>query len=280
MPSDRSPALDTVQGRGFRPLGDLGELGAEATMRRPSVGRDHHPAGDVVLEMGCRRWSGTGHGPWRRSRRRRGGAVPAISGRHDGLGVADAGGHPVEDGQLPPLGDFDSRKEEVVGLLRVRWLEHRQARGDGISAVVLFVLRGGHARVVGADDDQGAADARVRGREERIRGDVEPNVLHRDDDSGVGEGGAEPDLEGDLLVGRPLRPAAERVEGLENLGGWGARIAGPERDARVKRGEGDGLVAGEELSIHSPGNLVTVYAPGDHTQEEPRARCAGLQSSE
>ncbi len=161
-------------------------------------------------------------------------AGSAGPGDHDGLGVADAGGHPVEDRDLPPFRDFDRRKEEVVGLLRVGRLDRRQPGRDGVAAVVLLVLRGGHARVVGADHDQRAGHAGVGGGEERIGGDVEADVLHRHDRSRARERRAQADLEGHLLVGRPLGAAAQLRERLEDLRGRSAGIAGAQGDAGVR----------------------------------------------
>ena len=113
---------------------------------------------------------------------------------------------------MPPLRDLDGRDEEVVGVLRVGRFHHGQPGGDRVSAVVLLVLRRGHARVVGGDYDQGAAHTRVGRREQRVRGHVEADVLHGHERASVRESRPEPNLQGNLLVGRPLRPAAELVE--------------------------------------------------------------------
>ena len=229
-----TPRFRTVEGALLAPCRDFGELRSQAAVGRTRVGRDHDPAAEVVLEMR------------RRGRRpcRPGGGVPAISGRHHRLRMADAGGHPVEDGQLPPLGHFDRREEEVVRLLAVRRLDHRQSGGNGVAAVVLLVLRGGHAGVVRGDHDQGAAHTGVGRGEQRIRGDVQSDVLHRHEDPGVGESGAQADFQGHLLVWRPLGPPAEGIECFEDFRRRCAGIAGAESHAGVQRGECDGFVAG------------------------------------
>ena len=141
-------------------------------------------------------------------------------------------------------------EREVVGLLRVGRLEHRQARGDRVAAVVLLVLARRHARIVGGDDHERARDAGVGGGEERVGGDVQPDVLHRDERARAGERGAEPDLERDLLVRRPLRAAAERRERLEDLGRGRAGIAGAEVDAAVPGRGRHRLVTGKKPSFH------------------------------
>ena len=98
--------------------------------------------------------------------------------------------------------------------------------------------------IVGGDQDQRARDAGVGGGEERIGGHVHADVLHGDERAGAGEGRAEPHLEGHLLVGRPLGAAAEGGEGLQDLGGGRARVAGAEARRRAsRRGQGDRLVS-------------------------------------
>ena len=94
--------------------------------------------------------------------------------------------------------------DEVVGLLAVGRLEHRDLGELGVVAVVLLVLRGVHAGVVGADDDQAGVDAGERERHEGVGGHVETHVLHGHDGAHAGERSAHGGLEGDLLVDAPL----------------------------------------------------------------------------
>jgi hypothetical protein len=118
-------------------------------------------------------------------------------------------------------------------------------------AVVLLVLAGRHARIVGGDDDQAAFDIGVGGGEQRVGGDVEADVLHGHQGAAAGEGDADADFQGDLLVGRPLRLAAQVVEGFQDFRGGRAGIAGAQGHAGVQGGEGDGLVAVEECVMRS-----------------------------
>ncbi len=150
------------------PLGDLGELLPQSAVGRPGVGRDHHSAGDIVIEM------------------RRGIDGLDGTGADHGLRVAHTRGHAEEDGQRPASGDVECGQQVVVGLLGIGRLEHGHAGGYGVAAVVLFVLAGGHARIIGGDDDQRARRAGIGGGEEGIGGDVQSDVLHGDQGRGRG----------------------------------------------------------------------------------------------
>ena len=212
---------------GAGPVGDLGELVAEADVRLAGVGGHHHVEGGVLgVEGGVRR-----------GRER--------VARDERLGVANARGEAQDHGNVPALGDGECLGEAVVGLLGVAGFEDRRAGGDRVAAGVLLVLAGGHAGVIGHHDYQAAVHTGIGGCEERVGGDVEADVLHRCDDSGVSEGRANGHFEGDLLVRRPLGLAAEFGELLENFRGWGSGVSGSEVHARVKGRIGDGLVAVE-----------------------------------
>ena len=147
---------------------------------------------------------------------------------------------------MPALGDLDGHQGEVVGLLRVRGLEHGHAGGHGVAAVVLLVLAGGHARIVGGDDHQARLHVRVGGGEQRVGGHVQPDVLHGDQGAGAAEGRPQAHLQGHLLVGRPLGAAAQLVERLQDLSGRRARIARPEPHPGMQGGKCNGLVPTEE----------------------------------
>ncbi len=110
-----------VERRRLGPRGEARELLAELLVRGAGVGRDHHAARDVAPEGG-------------RPRRER--RPP----RHDRLRVADAGRHPEDHRELPALRELERGEREVVGLLRVGRLEHRQPGRHRVVAVVLLVL--------------------------------------------------------------------------------------------------------------------------------------------
>ena len=71
-------------------------------------------------------------------------------------GVADPGRGAQEHGRAEPLGDLEAEHREVLGLLGVGGLEHRDLGEPGVVPGVLLVLRGVHAGVVGHDDHQPA----------------------------------------------------------------------------------------------------------------------------
>ncbi len=231
IPSSRLPSRTWSRAARLVPGRDLLHLAAQSVVRRLGVGRDHHPGGDVVLEVRLR--SRCGGLPW----------------PHHRLGMADAGGQPQDHRDLPALGQIEGEQRVVVGLLRVDGLEHRRRRRAGVVPVVLLVLARRHPRVVRGHDDEPALDVRVGRREQRVRRDVEPDVLHRDQRARAGEGGAQRHLHSDLLVRRPLGMPAELVEVFEDLGRRRAGVAGAEPHAGVEGGEGDRLVAAEELSV-------------------------------
>src|ERR1019366_5441262 len=189
------------------------------------VGRDHYACPDVPLET------------------RRFGRAVVLARLHDGVAMADAGGRAVENGYLPALRHLNRRPQEIISLLRIGRLEHRHTSRYGVSPVVLLVLAGSHARVIGGDDDERAAHAGVGDREERVGGDVEADVFHSAERARPAESRADGDFQRYLLVRGPLGLATELGEVLEDFGGRGAGVSGPERHARVPRRERDGFVA-------------------------------------
>ena len=120
-----STPLDPIERARLAPLRDLGELGSQAPVGRTGVGRDHDPTVDVVLEM--RQWN-----------RRRGSDIGAR--RDDRLGVTDSGRHSEQDRDVPLLRHLDGTDEEVVRLLAIGGLDHRQPGRDRVASVVLLVL--------------------------------------------------------------------------------------------------------------------------------------------
>jgi hypothetical protein len=140
------------------------------------------------------------------------------------------------------------QRSEIWMASRVKF-QHGHAGRQGKTAVVLLVLAGRHAWVVRRNDDQAAGHAGVRHGEQGVRCHVQAHVLHGDQGARTSKGGADADLQSDLLVGRPLRPSPERVEGLKDLGGRRAWIPGAERDAGVKSGLRNGFVAARESAI-------------------------------
>ncbi len=154
-------------------------------------------------------------------------------GPHHGATVANPRGGAKQDGNLPALGNLDGGAQEIVSLLGVGRLEHGHAGGDGVTAVVLFVLAGVHARIIGGNDDQGAGHSGVGDGEERVGGDVQADVFHGGHGARAAKGRADGDLQRDFFVGGPLGAAAQLGKILQDFGRGRAGIAGAEGDARV-----------------------------------------------
>ncbi len=98
------------------------------------------------------------------------------------------------------LGQVEGLPGHVVGFLVVGRLEAEDVGELGVEAAVLLVLRAVHAGIVGADHDEAAVGPGDGGVHERVGGDVEADVLERDQGPLAGERGAE-----GLLVSRSSR---------------------------------------------------------------------------
>ena len=126
----------------------------------------------------------------------------------------------------------------------ISWLEHRDAREGGVIARVLLVLRGEHRRVVCGQDDEPGVDARVTGAQQRVRRDIDADVLHRHEATRTTHRASERDLEGDLLVGRPFTGKLLIFGGVfRDFRTGGSRIAGNKTDACFIQASGNSLVA-------------------------------------
>ena len=154
-----------------------------------------------------------------------------------------------QDGHLPSLRNVHGGEQEIVSLLGVGRLQHGHAGGDGVAAVVLFILAGVHSGIIGGNDHQGAGHAGIGDREQRVRGHIQADMFHRGQGARAAERGADGDLQGHLLIGGPLGMAAPLRKTLENLGGRRAGIAGAEGHARVPGGEGDGFVSAQQEPV-------------------------------
>ncbi len=207
-------------------------------MGDPGVGRNHHVAFWIVGEAA--------------GFRLRDPAAPF----EDALGVADAGGDPEQHRAAVRFGEFERTDQEVVALLRVRRFEHRYSGRDCIAAVVLLILAGGHAGIIGADDHQSAGRAGIGDREERIGGDVESDMLHRDQRTAVCKGDADADFESGLFIRSPLGGAAPLAEFVEDLRRRRAGITDAEIHAAVESGHRDGLIAARKYSLS---HIVSPY---------------------
>ena len=177
--------LDHVERRNFSRLAQL-RLALEH--QRQPLARctgNHHPAADVLGKSG--------------------GLMRAtFADRDQRLDVADARRQAQDHRALEAFGKRKGGESEVVRFLRIGGFEHRQMRETAPVARVLFVLRRRQADVVGHCDHQTASDAGQRHGHQRVRGDVQTDVLHRAEGARTGHRGTESDFQRDLFVDRPF----------------------------------------------------------------------------
>ena len=218
------PASSTFSGDSSARAAQGFEARQRQTVTLAGVLGDHHVLGDV-LDVG---------------RRLDGQRRP----RHDpAAAVREPRGGAQQHRRVELLGQLEGPGQKVVGLLAVGRLEHGDPGEGGEVAVVLLVLRGMHAGVVGGEHDEAGVDAGQGERHEGVGRDVQPDVLHGHEGARAGQRGADAGLEGDLLVDAPLddRPA-EAGERLDDLGRRRARITAGEAQPGAHRSTGDGFV--------------------------------------
>ena len=196
-------------------------------MRRAGVGRNHHSPADVVLEMGRPRW---------RIRRARPNDCPAVTHSRR---------QPQHDGDLPSFRNLHRLERKVVNLLRIRRFQHRHAGRHGVMPVVLLVLAGSQAGIVGGHHDQRTGHARVGRGKQRVGGNVQADVFHRGDGPRPRERHAQRNFESDLFVRRPLRVSADLREMFEDFRGRRARITRAQRHAGVQSRHRHRLIAAQ-----------------------------------
>ncbi len=165
--------------------------------------------------------------------------------------MAHAGGHTHDHGDVVRLGKLESTDDEVACFLAVRRLQQRNVSSHGMVARVLLVLGAVHTGVVGHQVDQTAGDSRVRLRVESVRGNVEADVLHRDQHARSAERDPARHLGGDLLVRSPfaVHPVVTH-EVLEHLCGWRTGVTHANHGAGFPRAAGDRLVTRHQGTRH------------------------------
>ena len=94
------------------------------------------------------------------------------------------------------------RKFETLG--RIGGLEHRNFRADRVMTGILLILGRMHSRIVRDAYNESSVHARIRKREQRIRRDIESDVLHRTGTADAPDGSAEADFRGDFFVRSPF----------------------------------------------------------------------------
>lgn len=97
---------------------------------------------------------------------------------HHAAAVRHAGGRPNHHGHPHLRRKCERRHGHILHFLRGGGFEAGKPEQAGILPIILLVLAGEHARVVGAVHYEAPTDAEIRQRAERIGGDVEADVLH------------------------------------------------------------------------------------------------------
>ena len=186
------------------------------------------------------------------------GVLPALTELHQALGVTDPGGGAVQHRRVEQLGHLAGQGHEVLALLGVAGLHHGDLGGPGIVAVVLLILGGMTAGVVGGDHDERPAHAHVTGGEQGVGGHVQAHHLHGAEGTGTGDGRAVGHLGGHLLVGGPLAVYVVLILGqiFQNFRAGGAGIGGTDFDPGLIDAPCGGLVAGHQM-LH--GDLLPFY---------------------
>ncbi len=212
----------------------LPQFFAQVVVRRTGESRDHHARANVVNKL---------RGPWLRE---------GAGASHHGFGMTHSRGDSQQHRHPPALRDLDSAKRKVISLLRIRRLQHRYRCRDRIAAIVLFILAGGHAGVVGRDNYQSAADSRVSHGEQRICRHVQSDMFHGDYGACAGISHADADLKCHLLVGRPLCLSAQALEPFENLGRRCAGVSRTQLHASVKSGRSNRFITTQKQHCTLP----------------------------
>ena len=113
-------------------------------------------------------------------------------------------------------------------------------------AVVLLVLAGMAAGVVGGEHHQAAGQADVHRGEQGVGGHVEPHMLHGNQAHGPAQSPAGGHFHGHLLVDGVFQPVAalpaQAEEGISHFRGRRARITGNHMHARFQSAAHDGFI--------------------------------------
>ena len=163
---------------------------------------------------------------------------------HRRFGMREAGCAPQDHRRLELLAHLQADAHEAAGLFAIRRFDAGEFAEARILAIVLLVLRGERARIVGAHQHQPAFDAGVRKRHQAVGGDVDADVLHRCQGARPTERRADDVIQRHLLVAGPLRlDAGIAGEVFQNLRRRCAGISRGVLHPRFPRPQGDGFVA-------------------------------------
>ncbi|MPN47479.1 hypothetical protein SDC9_195081 [bioreactor metagenome] len=163
--------------------------------------------------------------------------------------MADPGGQPKQYRHPETFRKLERLEQQIIGLLRIRRLQHRHAGRRRVTAVVLFVLTRSHPGIVGGDHHQPARRAGIGHGKKRVGRDIESDMLHRHQRTHLTERSADGGFNGGFFVGRPLGAPSEFGEFLQNFRGRRPRIPGAERDPGIESAQRDRLIAAQQLFL-------------------------------
>ncbi len=92
--------------------------------------------------------------------------------------MANPGGHAKEDGQIEVLGKLVGFLDHIQGILTVSRFKEGELSCSCVVAVVLFILRGVHARIIARDNDKTPANPVIGGGKEGICRHIEADMFH------------------------------------------------------------------------------------------------------
>ena len=166
------------------------------------------------------------------------------------LGVRDARAHFDKNRRIELFGQLEGKLRESTGFSRVGRLKHGNLRRDGVMAAVLFVLGRMHPRVVGNRDHHAGVHAGVRHGIERVRGNVQANVLLRAEGTSACQRSAERGFHGNLFIGSPFTVNFIIFGSfLRDLRAGGAGIAGDKADTCLIQTSRNSFVAEHQLFV-------------------------------
>ncbi len=121
---------------------------------------------------------------------------------HRAAKMVDAGGGAKQERCAVLLGQEQTVAGHVLGFLSRGRFQNRHACDAGIVAVVLLVLAGVAARIVGGQQYDAAGGACITKGHERVGSHVDAYVLHCAQGHGSGQSCSAGHLKGDLFVDR------------------------------------------------------------------------------
>ena len=119
------------------------------------------------------------------------------------------------------------------------------------------------SRIVGHVHDEASSDPSVDDRHQHVHDPVQARVLHGGHGPGSHYGPADGNVEGDLLVGRPLnvRVYVGLAESLDDLRRWRARIAHDQLNPRLDRSPSYRVISHKEGSLSGGVFLNSQFRP-------------------